>query len=100
MWENNKSTSNTIILSMNYYDFSSIIVEKRITSKGNIYYELKVSVDDVIEQIVDISNIDNVKTVISNIKPMIEDLYEDIIDMDDNELNLWVEDFLDQINDY
>ena len=31
---------------------------------------------------------------------MIEDLYEDIIDMDDNELNLWVDDFLDQINDY
>lgn len=94
MWEQKKSKHPTIILCLEYEEFASIEIEKIL--KGSIpQYTINVDVYNIINDSVILYDLKDVEKALNEIKKSIEELYEDIPLMNDDEITSWVEEFQD-----
>lgn len=100
MWENVKTSRNTVILSLSYEDFATIQVEKRMRNNGMIEYEISFHIEDVHDSIISCFKLEDVEKILKVSKSLIENLYDEIDGMDDIEIDEWIEDFEDQVNDF
>ena len=100
MWENVKNSRNTVILSLSYEDFATIQVEKRMRNNGMIEYEISFHIEDVHDSLISWFKLEDVEKILKVSKSLIENLYDEIDGMDDIEIDEWIEDFEDQVNDF
>lgn len=100
MWTSNKINHHDMILNISYFDFATIIIEKKINNKGIVFYEINFDIYDVLNQSIVIYRLDDVEHVLKEAKSMIEDFYDEKFELNQIEINNWVEDFLTTINDY
>lgn len=100
MWKQNETNKSNIILSLDYNNFAFIEVEKKTSNKGVLFYEINFQIDNITNQSTVCYNIEDVKTVLENCKPSIEDLYDNIDEMSDSEIYDWLDEFVETINDF
>lgn len=100
MWNPVKTSRAGILLSLEYERFATIEVEKKTNGRGVTFYEVRFHIEDVTDQSVNAYQIEQVSEVLGKAKEMIEDLYEDVVDLSQTEIYEWLEDFVEEINDF
>ncbi len=100
MWNPVKTSRAGVILSLEYVQFATIEVEKKTNGRGITFYEIRFHIEDVTDQSVDAYQIEQVSSVLEKAKETIEDLYEEIEDLSQAEIYEWLENFVEEINDF
>jgi hypothetical protein len=99
MWNQEKPKRNNVIIYATFEDFANIEVEKRI--KGSLaHYEILIHVEDICDESIDLFSLDEVTKALSFVKEKIEKLYDDIPLMEDEDLEKWIEEFEEEIEEY
>ena len=99
MWEPKQIKHPSILMSLEYEEFASIEVEKRI--KGAIaQFVISINIFDIIEDSVVTFDLREVEKALSCIKKQIEELYDKIPLFDDDDLDEWIESFQENLSSY
>ena len=98
MWVNNEFKKNTYVISIAYDDFSTIEVEKKMNRKGIIEYELSLHIEGVQDFIASFYRLEDVSSVLSKLKSLIEELDNEIDYLDDNEIDAYIDRIEDALN--
>lgn len=99
MWEQIKSKHPSVMMKLEYEEFASIEVEKTIS--GSISkYVINVEIYDICNDSCTFFDLREVESSLKRIKKEIEELYNEIPLFDDNDLENWVEDFHDLLNEF
>lgn len=100
MWKQEKDNRSGVIINLKYEDFAQIEVIKRANSNGIFEYEVNFHIEDVTDQSIVAYKISDVTKVLENVKPMIEDLYDDFDSYSEKDIYLFLDDFVETINDF
>ena len=102
MWEQLKPRNQDMIINASYEDFASIQVERRKNknSEDIVHYLVTVRINDITEQCLDLYKFDEVEKALAFIRREIEELYDNIPLYTDEEIEDWVENFIDLISEY
>ena len=100
MWEQVKTNKSGIILLLNYEDFASIEVKKRLTSSSLTEYEISFHIERVSDQSVVAYKLDDVKKVLEKAKEMIEILYDEMDYYTNSDIYDFLDEFVEAINDF
>lgn len=100
MWEQIKTSKNNVILYLSYEEFADIKVEKKVNSKGILFYEVSFHIENITDQSIEIGNINQVSKILERAKYMIEELYEEYDDLSNASIYQWLDEFIDEINNY
>lgn len=99
MWETLKSNQPNSILSLEYEEFASINVEK--IQKGSLYeYIVDINIYNLLEDSIVTYSMKELEKSLEFIKEKIEDLYNSYDSYSDIELNEWIDNFQDEIEEY
>lgn len=100
MWEQIKTTRNNVVLNLNYEDFATIEVEKKTNNKGILFYEISFHLEDVTDQSIICYKLAEVSKVLEKAKILIEELFVEKDDFTQEELYNWLDEFVENINEY
>jgi len=101
MWEKLKPTHPEVVIYTQFEDFATIEVEKKTSKLSDIvHYIINVNVIDITEQTFDIYKFDDVEKALSEIRRLIEELYDEIPLYSDTEVEHWIDEFCDIIGEY
>lgn len=99
MWETLKLNQPNSILSLEYEGFASINVEK--IQKGSLYeYIVDINIYNLLEDSIVTYSMKELEKSLEFIKEKIEDLYNSYDSYNDIELNEWIDNFQDEIEEY
>lgn len=101
MWNQVKpSTPNTLMV-VEYEDFATIEVVKKTNKTNSItHYTFNIDIVDVTEQSIDIYKLEDIENVMTRVKAAIEELYDEIPAMSNDDIEMWIDNFLELCNDY
>ena len=99
MWEQIKSKHPSVMMKLEYEEFASIEVEKNINGAISKYV-INVEIYDICNDSCTFFDLREVESSLKRIKKEIEELYNEIPLFDDNDLENWVEDFHDLLNEF
>lgn len=99
MWEQIKSKHPSVMMKLEYEEFANIEVEKTISGAISKYV-INVEIYDICNDSCTFFDLREVESSLKRIKKEIEELYNEISLFDDNDLENWVEDFHDLLNEF
>ena len=99
MWEQIKSKHPSVMMKLEYEEFANIEVEKTISGAISKYV-INVEIYDICNDSCTFFDLREVESSLKIIKKEIEELYNEIPLFDDNDLENWVEDFHDLLNEF
>lgn len=99
MWEQIKSKHPSVMMKLEYEEFANIEVEKTINGAISKYV-INVEIYDICNDSCTFFDLREVESSLKRIKKEIEELYNEIPLFDDNDLENWVEDFHDLLNEF
>lgn len=99
MWEQIKSKHPSVMMKLEYEEFANIEVEKTINGAISKYV-VNVEIYDICNDSCTFFDLREVESSLKRIKKEIEELYNEIPLFDDNDLENWVEDFHDLLNEF
>ncbi|MBE6132293.1 MAG: hypothetical protein E7180_02715 [Erysipelotrichaceae bacterium] len=99
MWEQIKSKHPSVMMKLEYEEFANIEVEKTISGAISKYV-INVEIYDICNDSCTFFDLREVESSLKRIKKEIEELYNEIPLFDDNDLENWVEDFHDLLNEF
>lgn len=99
MWEQIKSKHPSVMMKLEYEEFANIEVEKTISGAISKYV-INVEIYDICNDSCIFFDLREVESSLKRIKKEIEELYNEIPLFDDNDLENWVEDFHDLLNEF
>ena len=99
MWEHIKSKHPSVMMKLEYEEFANIEVEKTISGAISKYV-INVEIYDICNDSCTFFDLREVESSLKRIKKEIEELYNEIPLFDDNDLENWVEDFHDLLNEF
>ncbi len=99
MWEQIKSKHPSVMMKLEYEEFANIEIEKTISGAISKYV-INVEIYDICNDSCTFFDLREVESSLKRIKKEIEELYNEIPLFDDNDLENWVEDFHDLLNEF
>lgn len=99
MWEQIKSKHPSVMMKLEYEEFATVEVEKTISGAISKYV-INVEIYDICNDSCTFFDLREVESSLKRIKKEIEELYNEIPLFDDNDLENWVEDFHDLLNEF
>ena len=99
MWEQIKSKHPSVMMKLEYEEIANIEVEKTISGAISKYV-INVEIYDICNDSCTFFDLREVESSLKRIKKEIEELYNEIPLFDDNDLENWVEDFHDLLNEF
>ena len=99
MWEQIKSKHPSVMMKLEYEEFANIEVEKTISGAISKYV-INVEIYDICNDSCTFFDLREVESSLKRIKKEIEELHNEIPLFDDNDLENWVEDFHDLLNEF
>ena len=99
MWEQIKSKHPSVMMKLEYEEFANIEVEKTISGAISKYV-INVEIYDICNDSCTFFDLREVESSLKRIKKEIEELYNEIPLFDNNDLENWVEDFHDLLNEF
>lgn len=100
MWKQLRPTHATVILNTEFEDFASIEVEKINTKNTSIsHYVIGINIYDITEQSVDVYKNEDIERVLRCVKNAIEELYEEIAEYSQEDIEDWVDHFCDLLTE-
>ncbi|MDD6302111.1 MAG: hypothetical protein PUA56_02205 [Bacillales bacterium] len=101
MWEQLKIKHPSVIMYVGYEDFATIEVEKKVSPSSNIvHYMINIEIIDVTSQCVDVYKLTDIEKMMRTIRKEIEQLYEDIPLLSQEQIDDWIDDFIDILNSF
>lgn len=101
MWEQLKIKHPSVIMYVGYEDFATIEVEKKVSPSSNIFhYMINIEIIDVTSQCVDVYKLTDIEKMMRTIRKEIEQLYEDIPLLSQEQIDDWIDDFIDILNSF
>ncbi len=101
MWEQLKSKHPSVIIYAKLDDFATIEVEKKVSKTSDLtHYVINIDIFDVTTQCVDIYRLDDVEKAMVKIRKKIEELYDDIPMYDEEEISNWIDEFIEEIDEF
>ncbi len=99
MWNTKKNLRANVVSEIEYNDFASLKIEKKV--KNNItIYTLFINIYDVLEEELDFYKLEDISEILVYIKNSIEKLDREIDDLSDEEYLAWINEFKQKINEY
>lgn len=100
-WTQKKSNMPSVMMSLDLEDFASIEVEKKTLKNLSIkQYVINVDVKDVYTESFIIDELSMAEKALKEIKQEIEYLYDEIADMEEDEIRDWCDNFSEIMEEF
>ncbi len=99
MWKEKKNLKANVIMETEYEDFASLKVLKKVQN-NIVNYILTINIYSIVSEELSFYKMDDLTKILKYVKSSIEYFYDNINDMDDDEYNSFIDDFLAKINEY
>jgi hypothetical protein len=101
MWEPKKITHPSVVVKLEYEDFAMLTVEKR-RNKSSVVDEYEVTIDifDICIETVYMYEFKEVEKCLVFIKQAVEKLYDEIGYYTELEIDQWIQEFEEDLNQY
>lgn len=99
MWEIKKNNKANVIMELECDDFASLRIEKKTRNSVECYI-LYLNIYSILNEELLFYNMNDLTKVLTYAKKSIEDFEQNIDSMTDDEYDIWIEKFLQKINEY